>query len=73
MIAKRNKHYVHFLHLPPMLNWIYLKINFLSSIGQLLIGNTLHMKSLLAVFKQLKKLQKEHQQMQKEVLKSMQL
>ncbi|MEN9972712.1 MAG: hypothetical protein RIS20_1059 [Bacteroidota bacterium] len=59
MIAKRNKHYVHFLHLPPMLNWIYLKINFLSSIGQLLIGNTLHMKSLLAVFKQLKKLQKE--------------
>lgn len=59
MIAKRNKHFVHFIHLPPLLNWIYLMTIFFNSLGQLFIGNTLHMKSFLSVFKQLNKLQKE--------------
>ncbi len=59
MIAKRNKHFVHFLHLPLLLNWIYLMTIFFNSLGQLFLGNTLHTKSFMAVFKQLKKLQKE--------------
>lgn len=59
MIAKRNKHFVHFLHLPPVLNWIYLIMILFNSLGQLLAGNTLHMKCFMAVVKQLKKLQKE--------------
>ena len=59
MIAKRNKHFVHFLHLPPLLNWIYLITILFNSLGQLLIGNMLHMKSFIAVFKQLNNLQKE--------------
>jgi GT2 family glycosyltransferase len=59
MIAKRNKHFVHFLHLPPLLNWIYLMTIFFTSLGQLLVANTLHMKCFIAVVKQLKKLQKE--------------
>lgn len=59
IIAKRNKHYVHFLHLPPVFNWIYLLTVLFNSFGQLLFGNSLHMKSVLSVFKQLKHLQKE--------------
>jgi GT2 family glycosyltransferase len=59
MIAKRNKHFVHFLHLPAVLNWIYLFMILFNSFGQLLILNTLHMKSFIAVFKQLNKLQME--------------
>lgn len=59
MIAKRNKHFVHFLHLAPGFNWIYLGIVFFNSIGQLLIGNSLHFKSVRSVLKQLKNLQKE--------------
>jgi GT2 family glycosyltransferase len=59
MIAKRNKHFVHFLHLPPLFNWLYLMTIFFNSLGQLLVGNTLHMKCFIAVVKQLKKLQQE--------------
>lgn len=59
MIAKRNKHFVHFLHLATGFNWIYVVIVFFNSVGQLLVGNSLHMKSVLSVLKQLKNLQKE--------------
>ena len=62
MIAKRNKHFVHFLHLPSLLNWVYLMIIFFNSLAQLLLGNTLHIKSFLAVLKQIKNLQGERKQ-----------
>jgi GT2 family glycosyltransferase len=59
MIAKRNKHYVHFLHLPSVFNRVYLLTVLFTSFGQLLFGSSLHMKAILSVFKQLKPLQKE--------------
>lgn len=62
MIAKRNKHFLHFLHLPPVLNWMYLISVLFNSLGQLLIGNTLHFNAVISVFKNLKKLQKERKQ-----------
>lgn len=65
MIAKRNKHFLHFLHLPPVLNWMYLISVLFNSLGQLLIGNTLHVNAVIAVFKNVKKLQKERKQRRK--------
>ncbi len=62
MIAKRNKHFLHFLHLPPVLNWMYLISVLFNALGQLLIGNTLHFNAVISVFKNLKKLQKERKQ-----------
>jgi GT2 family glycosyltransferase len=62
MIAKRNKHFLHFLHLPPVLNWMYFISVLFNSFGQLLIGNTLHVNAVIAVFKNVKKLQKERKQ-----------
>ena len=62
MIAKRNKHFLHFLHLPPALNWMYLLSVFFKALGQLLIGKTLHITAVFSVFKNLKKLQKERKQ-----------
>lgn len=59
MIAKRNKHFLHFLHLPPVFNWIYLVRVFANSLGQLFVGNTLHVKAVFSVFGALKNLQKE--------------
>jgi GT2 family glycosyltransferase len=59
MIAKRNKHFVHFLHLPFLMNRVYLMTIFFNSLAQLLIGNTLHINSFLAVLKQMNNLQTE--------------
>lgn len=62
MIAKRNKHFLHFLNLPSGLNALYLLSVLFNSLGQLLIGNTLHFNAVISVFKNLKKLQKERKQ-----------
>jgi GT2 family glycosyltransferase len=59
MIAKRNKHFLHFLHLPPVINWIYMMRVFANSLGQLILGKTLHLTAVFSVFKELKNLQKE--------------
>jgi GT2 family glycosyltransferase len=59
MIAKRNKHFLHFLHLPPLINWIYMMRVFANSLGQLILGKTLHLTAVFSVFKELKNLQKE--------------
>ncbi|MFM6935069.1 MAG: glycosyltransferase family 2 protein [Flavobacteriales bacterium] len=49
VIAKRNKHYLHFLHLPFLLNWCYLISVFIRSFAQLLAGRTLHWKAFYCV------------------------
>ena len=59
MIAKRNKHFLHFLHLPNVINWIYMVRVFANSLGQLMLCKTLHITAVFFVFKELKNLQKE--------------
>jgi GT2 family glycosyltransferase len=59
MIAKRNKHFLHFLHLGPGFNWIYLLRVFANALGQLILGKTLHTRAVFSVFKELKNLLRE--------------
>jgi len=59
IIAKRNKHFLHFLHLPAGLNWVYLAKAFIQSFAHLLVGKTLHFTALFLVFKELKPLRLE--------------
>ena len=63
-IAKRNKHYLHFLHLPIGLNYVYLVKASVNSFAQLLIGRPLHFQALTLVFKELKPLQLERKNRQ---------
>ncbi|MEN9988221.1 MAG: hypothetical protein RLZZ585_1260 [Bacteroidota bacterium] len=62
MIAKRNKHFLHFLNLPSGVNGLYLLSVLFNSLVQIVVGNTLHMNAVISVFKNLKKLQKERKQ-----------
>jgi GT2 family glycosyltransferase len=57
MIAKRNKHFLHFLHLPPVFNWIYMMRVFTNSLGQLIVGNPRHIRAVFSMFRALKNLQ----------------
>jgi GT2 family glycosyltransferase len=59
MIAKRNKHFLHFLHLPTLFNWIYLIKSSANALVQLLIGRTIHMRALLHFFQNMKSLRKQ--------------
>ncbi len=73
IIAKRNKHYLHFLHLPSGVNHLYLVKASVNSFVQLLLGKPLYLQALLLVFKELKPLQLErknrlHQSLKKKAL-----
>ena len=63
-IAKRNKHYLHFLHLPTGLNYVYLVKASVNSFAQLLLGRPLHFQALTLAFKELKTLQLERKNRQ---------
>lgn len=57
MIAKRNKHFLHFLHLPAVFNWLYLGKSLCNALIHLCLGKTLHWKALVSAFRQINNLQ----------------
>ncbi len=59
IIAKRNKHFLHFLHLPSGLNWAYLAKALIQSFAHLLVGKTLRLTAFFLVFKEFKSLRLE--------------
>jgi GT2 family glycosyltransferase len=63
MIAKRNKHFLHILHLPKFFHWIYFFKSCVNALAQLMIGRTIHIRAILEVLKQLKTVRKQRKKL----------
>lgn len=59
IIAKRNKHFLHFLHLPTGFHWVYVIQVTLKALFQIIIGNRVHGKALLSFYRAIPELIKQ--------------
>lgn len=63
-VAKRNKHFLHFLHLPDGFLWVYVLQVSVKAFFQVMMGNRVHGKALLSFYRAIPALMKQRQAFQ---------